>query len=80
LINAGVEFFDTEKTLPPLFVLKGATDEKDVDFDNDESISTLFEFDEGEEEYFDASGDSSHETTAPETGKGSEDDDDPGEF
>ncbi|WP_312433767.1 RNA-directed DNA polymerase [Achromobacter sp.] len=52
---AGVQFYDENKLVPPIFDFKTSTDDtEEFDFDSDAEIEESFEFDEMDEEYFDS--------------------------
>lgn len=56
LYKAGVSFYDGEKRITPIFDFKTApADPESFDFDADYPLENDFEFDEMDEEYFDAS-------------------------
>ncbi|MGF6761318.1 hypothetical protein P3T24_001631 [Paraburkholderia sp. GAS33] len=56
LRTAGVQFYDENKVVPPIFDFKTPPENVDeFDFDTDAEIEEEFDFDEMDEEYFDSS-------------------------
>lgn len=55
LLRHKVSFFDRAARLPPIFKPKGRSRPSQDVFESDDPLGDLFEFEEGDEEYFDAS-------------------------
>lgn len=71
LLRQKVSFFDDTARLPPIFVPKDPGALSPGLFESDEAVDELFEFEEGDEEYFDAS-----EAAEKEAAEQEDDDDD----
>jgi hypothetical protein len=69
LLRAGVEFYDPDRRLAPMFKLKK---KGSVEFDSDEDIADDFDFDEMDEEYFD--NDEEHDDDPEDQGDDDEED------
>jgi hypothetical protein len=74
LLDAGVQFYDEEVRLPPMFTLK--TEDESFDFDSDEDIESEFDFDEMDEEYFDADDEKDEDPDEEKGDEGEEEGDD----
>lgn len=55
LRKAGVRFYDESKKIAPIFDFKTPiVDLQQFDWDNDDAVESIFEFDDNDEEYFDS--------------------------